>query len=310
MNKMKQGLGRGLDALLKPSTSSVGQPIAVNINESKSESLLRIKIENISPNPFQPRKHFDQGALDELKSSIFTNGLIQPITVRRYGEGKYQVVSGERRLRACKEIGLIDIPAYIIEVLSDDIMLSMAIIENVQREKLNPIEVGFAFKRLMEECGLTQEQIAERVGKDRTTVANSIRLLKLPQEIQDALIHDDISMGHARALINLPSHAMQLEALKRIKENSLSVRKVESLVKKMLTEASAGEKVFSIKTHAGLTTSASVLALEDKLRKIFGTKVLCKVKQDGTGDVTIEFYSPDELERLIELFDLIEKTYH
>jgi len=117
-------------------------------------------------------------------------------------------------------------------------------------------------------------------------------------------------MGHARALINLPSHAMQLEALKRIKENSLSVRKVESLVKKMLTEASAGEKVFSIKTHAGLTTSASVLALEDKLRKIFGTKVLCKVKQDGTGDVTIEFYSPDELERLIELFDLIEKTYH
>ena len=310
MNKMRQGLGRGLDALLKPSTTTVEQPIIERNDENISESLLRIKIENISPNPFQPRKHFDQGALDELKASIFTNGLIQPITVRKYGDGKFQVVSGERRLRACKEIGLIDIPAYIIEVLSDDIMLSMAIIENIQREKLNPIEIGLAFKQLMEECSLTQEQIAERVGKDRTTVANSIRLLKLPQEIQDALINDEITMGHARALINLPLHSLQIEALKRIKENGLSVRKVESLVKKMLTDSSTEKKSFTIKTPIGITNSASVLALEDKLRKIFGTKVLCKVKQDGTGDVTIEFYSSDELERLIELFDLIETQYH
>ena len=307
---MRTGLGRGLDALLKPSTDVIVQPQELGINSGKNESLLRIKIENIFPNPFQPRMHFDQGALDELKASIFTNGLIQPITVRKFGEGQFQIVSGERRLRACKEIGLIDIPAYIIEVLSDDIMLSMAIIENIQREKLNPIEVGLAFKRLMEECSLTQEQIAERVGKDRTTVANSIRLLKLPQEIQDALIHDEISMGHARALINLPSHAMQLEALKRIKENNLSVRKVESLVKKMLTETSTEKKILTLKTPAGVSNSASLLALEDKLRKIFGTKVICKVKQDGTGDVTIEFYSSDELERLIDLFDLIEKNYN
>ncbi|MFA6597662.1 MAG: ParB/RepB/Spo0J family partition protein [Ignavibacteriaceae bacterium] len=310
MNKMRTGLGRGLDALLKPSTDVIAQPQELEINSGKNESLLRIKIENIFPNPFQPRMHFDQGALDELKASIFTNGLIQPITVRKFGEGQFQIVSGERRLRACKEIGLIDIPAYIIEVLSDDIMLSMAIIENIQREKLNPIEVGLAFKRLMEECSLTQEQIAERVGKDRTTVANSIRLLKLPQEIQDALIHDEISMGHARALINLPSHTMQLEALKRIKENSLSVRKVESLVKKMLTETSTQKKILTLKTPGGISNSASLLALEDKLRKIFGTKVICKVKQDGTGDVTIEFYSSDELERLIDLFDLIEKNYN
>ena len=312
MNKMRPGfgLGRGLDALLKPSNEVVVQSEESQNTSGKNESLLRIKIENISPNPFQPRMHFDRGALDELKASIFTNGLIQPITVRKFGEGKFQVVSGERRLRACKEIGLIDIPAYIIEVLSDDIMLSMAIIENIQREKLNPIEVGLAFKRLMEECSLTQEQIAERVGKDRTTVANSIRLLKLPQEIQDALIHDEISMGHARALINLPSHAMQLEALKRIKENNLSVRKVESLVKKMLTETSTEKKILTLKTPGGISNSASLLALEDKLRKIFGTKVICKVKQDGTGDVTIEFYSSDELERLIDLFDLIEKNYN
>lgn len=310
MNKMRPGLGRGLDALLKPLTNVAAQPEFIRNDNVKNESLLRIKIEAIFPNPFQPRMHFDQGALDELKASIFTNGLIQPITVRQFGEGKFQVVSGERRLRACKEIGLLDIPAYIIEVLSDDIMLSMAIIENIQREKLNPIEIGVAFKRLMEECSLTQEQIAERIGKDRTTVANSIRLLKLPQEIQDALINDEITMGHARALINLPSHAMQLEALKRIKENNLSVRKVESLVKKMLTETSQGKKTFALKTSGGISTSASLLALEDKLRKIFGTKVICKVKQDGTGDVTIEFYSSDELERLIDLFDLIEKNYH
>lgn len=310
MNKMRTGLGRGLDALLKPSNVIVEREEVVSTEVVKTESLLRIKIEQISPNPFQPRMHFDQGALDELKASIFTNGLIQPITVRKIDDGKYQVVSGERRLRACKEIGLIDIPAYIIEVLSDDVMLSMAIIENIQRERLNPIEVGMAFKRLMEECNLTQEQIAERVGKDRTTVANSIRLLKLPQEIQHALITDEITMGHARALINLPSHSMQLDVLAKIKEANLSVRKVESLVKKMLTTTSTEKKLFSLKTAGNLTSSTSVLALEDKLRKIFGTKVLCKIKQDGTGEVILEFYSSDELERLIDLFDLIEKNYN
>ena len=310
MNKMRTGLGRGLDALLKPSNVIVEREEVVTTEAVRSESLLRIKIEQISPNPFQPRMHFDQGALDELKASIFTNGLIQPITVRKIDGGKYQVVSGERRLRACKEIGLIDIPAYIIEVLSDDVMLSMAIIENIQRERLNPIEVGMAFKRLMEECNLTQEQIAERVGKDRTTVANSIRLLKLPQEIQHALITDEITMGHARALINLPSHLMQLDVLAKIKEANLSVRKVESLVKKMLTATSTEKKLFSLKTPGNLASSTSVLALEDKLRKIFGTKVLCKIKQDGTGEVILEFYSSDELERLIDLFDLIEKNYN
>ena len=310
MNKMRTGLGRGLDALLKPSNVIVEREEVVTTEAVRSESLLRIKIEQISPNPFQPRMHFDQGALDELKASIFTNGLIQPITVRKIDGGKYQVVSGERRLRACKEIGLIDIPAYIIEVLSDDVMLSMAIIENIQRERLNPIEVGMAFKRLMEECNLTQEQIAERVGKDRTTVANSIRLLKLPQEIQHALITDEITMGHARALINLPSHLMQLDVLAKIKEANLSVRKVESLVKKMLTTTSTEKKLFTLKTPGNLASSTSVLALEDKLRKIFGTKVLCKIKQDGTGEVILEFYSSDELERLIDLFDLIEKNYN
>jgi len=309
MNKNKTGLGRGLDALLKPSQNTfVEQQTNVNNENIKNESLVRIKIENISPNPFQPRMHFEQSALDELKASILENGLIQPITVRKFGDGKFQVVSGERRLRACKEIGLIDIPAYIIEVISDDVMLSMAIIENIQREKLNPIEVGLAFKRLMEECSLTQEQIAERVGKDRTTIANSIRLLKLPKEIQDALISDEITMGHARALINLPSHSMQLDVLKKIKENNLSVRKVEHLVKKMLTETPIEKKTISVKTPSEYSPSVSVLALEDKLRKIFGTKVLCKIKQDKTGEVTIEFYSTDELERLIELFDLIEKN--
>jgi len=311
-NKLRSGgLGRGLDALLKPSTHPLNETPDASVQDgSTKESLLRIKIENIAPNPFQPRIHFDQTALDELKASIFTNGLIQPITVRKSGEGKYQVVSGERRLRACKEIGFVDIPAYVIDVLSDDVMLSMAIIENIQRERLNPIEVGLAFKRLMEECNLTQEQIAERVGKDRTTVANSIRLLKLPKEVQDALINDLISMGHARAMINLPSQTMQLAILEKISTDGLSVRKVESLVKRMLTESPSDKKPSIGRAGVSIKHSASIASIEDKLRKIFGTKVLCKVKQDGSGDISIEFYSGDELERLLDMFDLIEKNYN
>lgn len=310
MSKIKQGLGRGLDALIN-SQNYFGIDEERDTQDIKKETrnetevISKLPVSKISPNPFQPRKNFDPEALNSLKKSIIANGLIQPITVRRNSLGNYELISGERRLRACSEIGYSEIPAYILDVVSDEIMLAMALIENIQRERLNPIEIGAAYKRLMEECSLTQEQIAERVGKDRSTVANSIRLLKLPPEIQNALIIDEISMGHARALINLPSPSMQIAILKKIKDGSLNVRKVELLVKKMLLEESSTRKIASV--IKGKPDSANLNAVEDRLRRLFGTKVICKQKTNGAGEFIIEFYSLDELERLIEIFDTIEK---
>lgn len=315
MSKLKTGLGRGLDALINPHSLKKDQGQNPDYSEVKKDDglqvdiLAKIPVGTISPNPYQPRTHFEPEALDELKKSILSNGLIQPITVRRTEDGKYELVSGERRLKACIDIGYKDIPAYIIKVDSNETMLALALIENIQREKLNPIEIGLAYKRLMEECFLTQEQIAETVGKDRSTVANSIRLLKLPDEVQQCLIKDEISSGHARALINLPNSRLQLEILKKIKENNLSVRKVEQLVKKSITDDTTSKKSVSFTAKTKVQFSG-ITDIEDKLRKIFGTKVSCKQKQDGAGEITIEFYSHDELERLFELFEIIDKSYN
>jgi ParB family chromosome partitioning protein len=316
MNKTKQPvLGRGLDALMNPQNYPHDSSETLSYDDLKKDDgmqydiLVKIPVEVISPNPFQPRVNFDPVTMEELQKSILENGLIQPITVRRAENNRYELISGERRLKACIAIGYRDIPAYIIKVDSEESMLAMALIENIQREKLNPVEIGMAYKRLMEECHLTQEQIADKVGKDRTTIANSIRLLKLPKEILDSLISEKITSGHARALINIPSEAMQLDALKKIHEDGLSVRKVEQLVKKFLTEGKSPKRSvsFSLKSTR---VSASISDVEDKLRKIFGTKVLCRQKQNGTGEIVIEFYSNDELERLFELFEIIDKTYH
>lgn len=313
MTKLKPGLGRGLDALINQ--QSVQEANAqINFAEIKHDDgkrydiLAKIPIDLISSNPFQPRMYFDPEAFEELKKSILSNGLIQPITVRRFGQNTYQLISGERRLKACREIGHKEIPAYIIKVDSDETMLAMALIENIQREKLNPIEIGLAYKRLMDECHLTQEEIADTVGKDRTTVANSIRLLKLPKQIQESLVKGDISSGHARAIINLPSEAAQLEALSKILEGNLSVRKVEQLVRKYMKAPDSQKKPATI-TPKNAAYVASVNDIEDKLRKLFGTKVICKQKHDGSGEITIEFYSNEELERLFELFEVIDKTY-
>ncbi len=313
MGKFKTGLGRGLDALINQQ-SYVESQRQINYDEIKRDDgkqtdvLAKIPVDSISPNPFQPRMQFEAEAQEELKKSILSNGLIQPITVRRVENNRYQLISGERRLKACKDIGYRDIPAYIIKVESDEAMLAMALIENIQRERLNPIEVGSAYKRLMEECSLTQEQIADRMGKDRSTIANSIRLLKLPQEIQQSLVREDITSGHARALINLPGAELQLEMLQKIISGNLSVRKVEKLVKKYLTSPQT-VKIPKTLTGKNDIDAASVGDIEDKLRKLFGTKVLCKQKKDGSGEVIIEFYSADELERLFELFEIIDKSY-
>lgn len=313
MTKLKPGLGRGLDALMRPQNfpshkEEVPDYTNVKKDDGKETNILaKISVGLIGPNPYQPRKNFEPEAQEELKKSILSNGLIQPITVRRIPAGLYQLISGERRLKACMEIGYRDIPAYILQVDKEETMLAMALIENIQREKLNPIEIGQAYRRLMEECSLTQEEIAETVGKDRTTIANSIRLLKLPIEIQDALVKDEITSGHARALINLPTESLQLEMLGKIKDSNLSVRKVEQLVKKYLTVGANTYKIKKITRQ--IPKSANLNDVEDRLRRLFATKVICRQKQDGSGEITIEFYSNDELERLFELFDSIEKSY-
>ncbi len=315
MNKMKSSLGRGLDALINPNKFIETEEqkshdyTNVKLDDGKHVDILaKIAVDLISSNPYQPRTNFEPLALEELKKSIIANGLIQPITVRRAAANQYQLVSGERRLRAYKEIGYKEIPAYIIKVDSDEIMLALALIENIQREKLNPIEVSKAYKRLMDECHLTQEQIADKVGKDRTTIANSIRLLKLPARIQDSLVEEKISQGHARALINLPDEELQLFVLDKILNDGLSVRKVENLVKKLITEGIPQKKSLTLKS--GKQFNSNLADVEDKLRKIFGTKVLCKQSKEGKGEIVIEFYSNDELERLFELFEVIDKKYN
>ena len=312
---MKSSLGRGLDALINPNRFNESDENKtpdysdVKFDDGKQVDVLaKIAVDFISPNPFQPRINFDPTTLEELKKSIIANGLIQPITVRRVTGNQYQLVSGERRLRAYTDIGYKEIPAYIIKVDSDEIMLALALIENIQRETLNPIEVSKAYKRLMDECHLTQEQIADKVGKDRTTIANSIRLLKLPDRIQQCLVDESISAGHARALINLPGEDMQLYALERILKDNLSVRKVEYLTKKLISEGIPSKKLFSIRPKKAINSNLN--DIEDKLRKIFGTKVQCKQDKNGAGEIIIEYFSNDELERLFELFEIIDSKYN
>ncbi len=311
MSKTKTGLGRGLDALLNPQLKKeITKEVPIEDNNVKQDDgksfnvIAKILTSKVRPNPFQPRTDFDKESLDELKKSILENGLIQPVTVRRVEDGFFELITGERRLRAFNEIGYREIPAYIIKVDSKEAMLALSLIENIQREKLNPIEVAHAYKRLISECNLTQEDVAEKVGKDRTTITNSIRLLKLPTEIQQSLIRDEISVGHARALINLDSYEQKIEILKQIISKGLTVRKVESIVKKLNRD-----KAPTKKRKPGQSKdidSIHIAALEDKMRRIFGTKVICKQKNNGSGSIVIEFYSNDELERLIELVESIE----
>ncbi|NJD23708.1 MAG: ParB/RepB/Spo0J family partition protein [Melioribacter sp.] len=312
---MKPGLGRGLDALINPQMKDkIDAPVAVSNKDLQKDDgtsydvLAKIPIGAIAPNPYQPRTEFDPEAQDELRKSILENGLIQPVTVRRVSKDHYELISGERRLRACKDVAMKEIPAYIIKVETKEAMLALSLIENLQREELNAIEVANAYKRLMEECNLTQEEIADRVGKDRTTVTNTIRLLKLPQRIQQSLIKDEISAGHARALINIPSEIIQLEILDKIISHNLSVRKVEDIVRKYTSSKSGSKKKVSV--HIKSLGNLSQKDLEEKLQNILGTKVICKQKKNGTGELIIEYYSLDELERLFELFEIIGKNYN
>lgn len=313
MNNLKPGLGRGLEALINPKIKEkIDTPVALTSNEIKVDDgesvdiLAKIPIEKISPNPYQPRTEFDSTALEELKKSILENGLIQPITVRRVSKENYELISGERRFRSCKEIGLKEIPAYIIKVDTKEAMLALSLIENIQREELNPIEIAVAYKRLMDECNLSQDEIGKKVGKDRSTITNTIRLLKLPQKIQDGLTKNQISAGHARALINLPNEIVQLEFYEKIIKENLTVRKVEDLVRAFFNPPSK-TKLKKIISNGGNITSPMKKDLEEKLQRVLGTKVLMNQKKDGKGEIIIEFYSTAEFERLFELLESIGK---
>ncbi len=314
MTKIKPGLGRGLDALLNPKIKEdIRTPISIEDNKLSADDgnsinlLARVLTQNVRPNPYQPRQEFDPTSLDELKRSILENGLIQPITVRRAENDHYELISGERRLRAFKDIGYREIPAYIIKVDSKETMVALALIENIQRDKLNAIEIANAYKRLLDECDLSQEEIAEKVGKDRSTITNSLRLLKLPVEVQQSLIREEISMGHARALISLPDREIQLNVLHTIRKKNLSVRKVEALVKSILNGKSASPRT---KTAADSKSQIHLNDIENRLRGIFGTKVICSQKKNGAGEIRLEFYSNEELERLLELLESADGQYN
>lgn len=266
--------------------------------EKRVNIVLNIPVQNIRANPHQPRKEFKEESLEELAHSIKKHGLIQPITVRYIGEKRFELISGERRLRATKLAGIEEIPAYIREA-DDDEVISFALIENIQREDLNPIEIAMGYKRLVDELDYTQAEVAEKVGKNRTTVTNMLRLLNLPAFIQKALRDNEISMGHARALINVDDDEDQEKIFKKAVKNDYSVRQIEEAVRK-LGEESSKSSTKSKKDE----NSAFINEISNRLRRTLSTKVNIKTKKNG-GEIRIEYYSDEELERLLELFESI-----
>jgi ParB family transcriptional regulator, chromosome partitioning protein len=305
----KKALGRGLSALLSDNDTeerlevdslpaSPSQPTTPVI---ASSGMTEIPMEEIEVNPFQPRSHFDQEALQELAESIHVHGIIQPITVRKLSAHQYQLISGERRFQASKLAALKTIPAY-IRAANDQQMLEMALIENIQRENLNAIEIALSYQRLMSECSLKQEELGERVGKNRTTVTNYLRLLKLPPDIQIAVRDNKLSMGHARAIINVENADQQLYIFKKTLEEELSVRKVEDLVRSLaLEKASARPDVKPNTTSSSATKEIS--NLQSKLSSHFGTRVV--IKSDGKkGDIRIPFLSVEDLNRILDILKM------
>jgi ParB family chromosome partitioning protein len=298
--KSKSVLGKGLSALI-PRIAEQNVPSAQPVSQGgmQTSSTMEIEIGRISPNPYQPRLDFDQRSLEELKQSIKQNGIIQPITVRRMLGGTYELISGERRVRASQEIGKKTIPAYIITVETDAEMLELGLIENLQRENLNPIEVSLSFKRLIDECNLTQDQVAEKVGKERSTVTNFLRLLKLPDKIRQGVRENKISMGHARALLGVVDEKKQLKLYNKIVDDGWSVRKIEDEVKGKEGKRSSG----SSSKSKNLRGDSSFQEIETRLRHKLGTKVNIRKSAGGGGEIGIEYYNADDLERLIDLLD-------
>ena len=298
----RTGLGRGLSALLDDSESvQQTKSLGGNVNSgeyqtSPSGLISHVKISEVEVNPYQPRTEFDKDALQELSDSIKLQGLIQPITVRKAGSNSYQLISGERRLRASKLAGLTEIPAY-VRTANDQQMLEMALIENIQRENLNSIEVALSFQRMLDECNLKQEELGERVSKNRSTVTNYLRLLRLPPAIQASIRDNQISMGHAKAILGLEEIDKQLYVHKEILTKGLSVRKAEELVRDI---QKSGIKKSETKPQA---VSFEYRKIQDDLTSKFATKVSLKVQGNGKGAIEIPFVSEDDLSRILELLD-------
>ncbi len=301
----RNALGKGLGALLsdkdqvntkpEPTLSSQAGVAAVN-------TISAIPIEQIEANPYQPRDNFEEQALQELADSIKVQGIIQPLTVRRLSANSYQLISGERRLRASKLAGLKEVPAY-IRTANDQEMIEMALIENIQRENLNAMEVAISFQRMIEECKLNQEELGTRVGKNRTTVTNYLRLLKLPPIIQAAIRDQQISMGHARAMVNVENVDQQLYVFKEILTKDLSVRKVEDLVRSLQHSSKKEQTSSAASNGKTLRNNFEYQKIQDDLSSKFGNKVLIKADDKGKGSINIPFLSTDDLNRILEMLD-------
>ncbi len=294
----KKALGRGLSALLSdtPDTDNFDETPIVAAVPEPSGKMNEISLSEIETNPFQPRQYFDEVALLELSESIKVHGIIQPVTVRKLATNQYQLISGERRFQASKLAGLTSIPAY-VRLADDQQMLEMALIENIQRENLNPIEIALSYQRLIFECNLKQEELGDRVGKNRSTVTNYLRLLKLPPDIQIALRDNRLSMGHARAIINIENPESQLFAFKKTIQEDLSVRKVEELARQLATGTSTVEAATKPESPSD---SREIMQLQSKLSSHFGTKV--NIKSDGQkGEIKIPFLSVTDLNRILDI---------
>ncbi|NII27230.1 ParB/RepB/Spo0J family partition protein [Pseudoflavitalea sp. X16] len=292
----KELLGKGIRSLLQSIDSDLknttGNSLKTQVVEQVT-AMQRIPVENIEPNPKQPRRDFDEQALNELAASIKMHDLVQPITVSSLPNGKYRLISGERRWRASKLAGLKDIPAYIRQA-NDQQLLELALLENLQREDLNAMEIALSYKRMMEELSQTQEQVAERMGKERSTVANYIRLLKLPPDIQVAVRTGVISMGHARAIINVDTVDKQLFIFNEIKSKGLSVRQTEELVRRLYKSGTA------VKNSVKASLPPAYKKIEDNLASHFSTKVKLNHNKTGHGSISIEYYSIQDLNKILD----------
>jgi ParB family chromosome partitioning protein len=292
IKKKYAALGRGLDALISTQEE---------VETSGSSSISEIALSQIEANPNQPRREFDEKALEELADSIRNFGIIQPITLRQLSDDRYQIIAGERRWRASQMAGIQRIPAY-IRTADDDNMMQMALVENIQREELNPIEVALAYQHLIERYNLKQEELSEKIGKNRATIANTLRLLKLPAQVQMAIKNRQIDKGHARALLSLADPAMQVKFFKEVLEKGYSVRQIEEMV----AQINAGEAVKSGKRtlqDKKVLLPEEFKVLKTQLSDFFKTKVQMTCSQQGKGKISIPFENEEELTRIIELFD-------
>ena len=288
-----EGAGKGLDALID----------TTGIKTQGSSTINEISISLIDANPNQPRREFDPQALQELADSITQIGIIQPITLRQVDGGRYQIIAGERRWRASQLAGLTTLPAY-IRTINDEHVMEMALVENIQREDLNDIEVALAYQHLLENDGMTQEKVAKRVGKSRAAVANYLRLLKLPAQVQMALQKKEIDMGHARALLSLDSPSMQIKLFKEVEKNGYSVRKVEELVQNL---KQGNDIETSKKNIAAKKLPEEYNILKDRLSRFLDTKIQMTCTPKGKGKITIPFTNEEDLERIMNLFDKLKE---